>query len=170
MYESESNIKICFFCLLKWSLPIFWELFSDQNQTKEEKKVETVSVSKMILRDRRFEKMNLRTANKLDGGPSFVDTCIYTHLTQIIFFKIGWRLPCVSHSATKQSIVVRSESTSKLRFWSEKSSQKIGRDHFFWVIPHFIYKWRLWRHTDVRLLKVMYCFQWLIVWTVSWSD
>ena len=51
--------------------------------------------------------MNLRTANKLDGGPSFVDTCIYTHLTQIIFFKIGWRLPCVSHSATKQSIVVR---------------------------------------------------------------
>ena len=29
--------------------------------------------------------MNLRTANKLDGGPSFVDTCIYTHLTQIIF-------------------------------------------------------------------------------------
>ena len=29
--------------------------------------------------------MNLRTANKLDAGPSFVDTCIYTHLTQIIF-------------------------------------------------------------------------------------
>ena len=29
--------------------------------------------------------MNLRTANELDGGPSLVDTCIYTHLTQIIF-------------------------------------------------------------------------------------
>ena len=55
---------------------------------------------------RMFEKMNLRTANKLDDGTFVVDTCMYAHWSQIISSNSEGGFPRVSHSATNQSIVV----------------------------------------------------------------
>ena len=56
---------------------------------------------------RMFEKMNLRTGNKLDDGPYLVDICMYAQWPHTISSKSGRGFPRVSHSPTNPSIVVR---------------------------------------------------------------
>ena len=77
MHESDYNMKYGRFLCVKVILIYFLGLFLRPKPKKKRDWSWTVSVGAMILRDENVEKMNLRTANKLDDGPYLVDICMY---------------------------------------------------------------------------------------------
>ena len=84
--------------------------------------------------------MNLRTANKLDDGPSPVDTCMYALRTKTISSNSVCGFRRLSYRAPNQSIAVLSEIDLKTTSLVREIIPKNRHGSFFFSISSFQHK------------------------------
>ena len=142
MHESEYNMKYGSFLCVKVILIYFLGLFLRPKPKKREIGTGPFRWVQWSCETRMFEKMNLRTANKLDDGPYLVDICMYAQWPQT-FLKISGRgFPSVSHSASNQSIVVRFRIDLKNTVLVREIFPKNRLGSLFLTFPPYIEKQR----------------------------
>ena len=116
---------------------LFFGIISQTKKKKKEIGTGPFQWVEWSCETRMFEKMNLRTGNKLDDGPYLVDICMYAHWPHTISPKSGRGFPSLSHSASNQSIVVRFRIDIKNRVLVREIFPKDSLGSLFFYVSSF---------------------------------